>query len=107
MEQKIVPIKQTNKIEVFDKSSGSEIDRLIETFYCLFDDYEPLGDKDRKYFATLIEEFGGTIDIEYEIKQFYAWLLDRPSEGSTPLRTRFRAWLKTAAAYKKRKQKNG
>jgi len=77
----------------------SKLNRLLEFLSCSFDRYPFHEEKDAKYFNLLIEEFTD-IDIEEELKQYYAWTLDQPDHKKIYYRSRFRAWLKKARDFK-------
>jgi len=72
------------------------IDRILLLLSSLFDGFCAKGHHDRRYVAALLEEFGEFIDVEDELRQFHAWMLDHGSEDKQQYRSRFRSWLKRA-----------
>lgn len=73
----------------------SKLNRLLAFLSCHFDRYPFDEGKDAKYFAMLIEEFVD-LDIEDQLRQYYAWTLDQPDDKKIYYRSRFRSWLKRA-----------
>ncbi len=61
---------------------------LLSFLSCDFDRYPFNEIKDSKYFAMLIVEFCD-LDIEDELRQFYAWSLDQPDRKKIYYRSRF------------------
>jgi len=90
----------TNKnlvaVPIDSSDTGRRIERILAVFHMLFDDFCHKGDHDRHYVAALLEEFGEYIDVEDELRQFQAWMLDQGSEDKQQYRSRFRSWLKKA-----------
>ena len=68
---------------------------LIQDFNGYPYDYE----KDPAYFGRLLAEFP-EIDIDDELRQYHAWVLDQPNGKKIYYRSRFRAWLKTAKKFR-------
>lgn len=64
-----------------------------------FDGYPYEREKDNKYFKNLIWDFP-MLDIEEELKQYHAWVLDQPSWKKISYRSRFRQWLKRSFEYR-------
>lgn len=77
----------------------SKLDLLLAYLSQEFDGYAFSMEKDRKYFERLIVEFQD-IDIEDELRQYHAWVLDQPDGKKIYYRSRFRSWLKTAREFK-------
>jgi len=73
----------------------SKLDQLLGYLSSEFDGYSFNEEKDRKYFARLIDEFAD-MDLSEELRQFHAWTLDQPDDKKIYYRSRFRSWLKTA-----------
>lgn len=91
------------------KSEGdrplSKLSRLLTYLQVEFDRYPYHEDKDPKYFNRLIGEFP-QLDIEEELRQYHAWILDQPDHKKIYFRSRFRSWLKTSQRFKE-SQSNG
>lgn len=64
-----------------------------------FDGYPYEWEKDEKYFGKLLLEFP-ELDIEEELKQYHAWILDQPSWKKISYRSRFRQWLKRSIEFR-------
>lgn len=64
-----------------------------------FDGYPYEWAKDSRYFENLLLEFSG-LDIEEELKQYHAWVLDQPSWKKISYRSRFRQWLKRSIEFR-------
>lgn len=64
-----------------------------------FDGYPYECEKDEKYFGKLLLEFP-KLDIEEELKQYHAWILDQPSWKKISYRSRFRQWLKRSIEFR-------
>ena len=64
-----------------------------------FDGYPYEWKKDSKYFGNLLLEFS-ELDIEEELKQYHAWILDQPSWKKISYRSRFRQWLKRSIEFR-------
>ena len=64
-----------------------------------FDGYPYERAKDGKYFERLLLEFPD-LDIEEELKQYHAWILDQPSWKKISYRSRFRQWLKRSLQFR-------
>jgi hypothetical protein len=81
-------------------NTAEKIDRMIEFIKKAMDNFpldEPI---DRKYFGYLIEDFAD-LDLEEELKQYYAWTLDQLAEKrKINHHSRFRQWLKQAMIMK-------
>gem|GEM_PF-2388013 len=77
-----------------------KLGKLLEYLSCTFDNYPFSEKKDSKYFGLLIDEFVD-LDIEEELKQYYAWTLDLPERKKIYYRSRFRTWLKKAREFQK------
>lgn len=73
--------------------------RVLDYLKMEFDGYPYDSDKDPHYFHILFTDFGG-INIEEELKQYHAWVLDQSTERKIFYRSRFRTWLKTAMRFK-------
>ena len=76
-----------------------KLDRLLTYLAKDFDEYPFHDGKDPKYFNRLIEEFAD-LDIEEELKQYHAWILDQPDHKKIYYRSRFRTWLKTCRQFR-------
>ncbi len=72
-----------------------KLDQLLGYLSSEFDGYSFNEEKDRKYFARLIDEFAD-MDLSEELRQFHAWTLDQPDDKKIYYRSRFRSWLKTS-----------
>lgn len=77
----------------------SKLNLLLSFLSCDFDHYPFNEVKDSKYFGMLIKDFAD-LDIEEELKQYYAWSLDQPDGKKIYYRSRFRSWLKRARDFK-------
>jgi len=73
--------------------------QALEQLQKEFDDYPYHSAKDPKYFNRLIKEFSD-LDIEEELHQYHAWILDQPENKKIYFRSRFRSWLKNSQHYK-------
>jgi len=77
----------------------SKINLLLGYLSVEFDGYSFNEAKDCKYFSRLIEEFSD-LDIEDELRQYHAWVLDQPDDKKIYYRSRFRSWLKTSREFR-------
>jgi hypothetical protein len=78
----------------------SKLDGLIGYLQRNFVEYPFDEEKDRPYFCRLIDEFGD-LDIDDELRQYHAWVLDQSSTKKIYYRSRFRSWLKTSWSFHK------
>ena len=77
------------------------VERIIEFLRNIFDDFAVREDADRKFFTLLALDFEN-LNIEEELKQYYAWTLDQETIGRrSNHRSRFRQWLSRGAQMKK------
>lgn len=79
-----------------------KIDILLHYLWRDFSEYSFDREKDQKYFTRLIDEFSD-LDIEEELKQYHAWVLDQPEHKKIYYRSRFRSWLKTSREFRLKK----
>lgn len=79
-----------------------KLDTLLHYLWLEFSEYSFQLEKDRKYFTRLIEEFSD-LDIEEELKQYHAWVLDQPDHKKIYYRSRFRSWLKTSREFREKR----
>jgi hypothetical protein len=73
--------------------------RVLNYIRFEFDGYPYEWDKDSKYFEKLLLEFP-ELDVEEELKQYHAWILDQPSWKKISYRSRFRQWLKRSIQFR-------
>jgi hypothetical protein len=73
--------------------------RVLNYLQLDFDGYPYEWSKDSKYFEKLLLEFP-ELDIEEELKQYHAWILDQPSEKKISYRSRFRQWVKRSIEFR-------
>lgn len=64
-----------------------------------FTGYPYEAEKDHRYFQNLQWDFP-QLDIEEELKQYHAWILDQPSWKKISYRSRFRQWLKRSIEFR-------
>lgn len=64
-----------------------------------FDGYPYDEGKDRRYFENLLYDFP-QLDIEEELKQYHAWVLDQPCWKKISYRSRFRQWLRRSIEFR-------
>lgn len=64
-----------------------------------FTGYPYDAEKDLRYFQNLQWDFP-QLDIEEELKQYHAWVLDQPSWKKISYRSRFRQWLKRSIEFR-------
>lgn len=76
-----------------------KLERLLAYLGQDFDGYPFDAAKDPKYFDRLLIEFVD-LDIDEELKQYHAWILDQPGHKKIYYRSRFRTWLKTARQFR-------
>lgn len=81
-----------------------KLDQLLAYLSAEFDGYSFSEEKDRRYFARLIDEFND-LDLGEELRQFHAWTLDQADGKKIYYRSRFRSWLKTSRDFKNIKTK--
>jgi len=81
-----------------ESQAGSKLSRLITYLSCDFDNYPFQEAKDFRYFERLIREFQD-LDLEEELKQYHAWILDQPEHKKIYYRSRFRTWLKNSREF--------
>lgn len=74
---------------------------LSESFYLLFSDVRPLGQRDLAYFHGLLTDFDHLLDVTEELKKFQAWSLDKGDGKLQNPRTRFRGWLRNAVDFRR------
>jgi len=82
-------------------ATDAEVADLSEAFYNLFEDVQPLGQRDIAYFQGLLLDFGHHLDLHEELKRFQAWSLDKGDSAAQYPRSRFRDWLRRALAYRR------
>jgi hypothetical protein len=81
--------------------TSCDVADLTESFYLLFSDVRPLGQRDLAYFHGLLEDFGYQLDLGEELKRFQAWSLDKGDGTVKHPRSRFRDWLRRALDYRR------
>ena len=81
-----------------------KLNLLLSFLSCEFDHYPFDEIKDSKYFGMLIRDFAD-LNLEEELKQYYAWSLDQPDRKKIYYRSRFRSWLKCAREFKTMKSR--
>jgi hypothetical protein len=76
--------------------------RLGNLFYELFPDATSRNGRDLIYFISIIKDFSNELDVEEELKRYYAWTLDRPQHHESSPRSRFRDWLLRSRTFRLR-----
>jgi len=86
-------------MELETKDTNIKLMRVVNYLKLDFDGYPYEWEKDGKYFEKLLLEFP-ELDIEEELKQYHAWILDQPLWKKISYRSRFRQWLKRSIEFR-------
>lgn len=97
--QPIAPVQMDCFVLIEQADRQNQIERTLSYLRNAFDGYPYHENKDPRYFTRLFQEFSG-LDIEEELKQYHAWVLDQDENKKISYRSRFRTWLKTAVRFK-------
>lgn len=82
-----------------NKNEESGYLRVLNYLRDQFEQYPYEIPKDIKYFEQLFLDFP-SLDIEEELKQYHAWVLDQPSWKKISYRSRFRQWLRRSLQFR-------